>query len=263
MVRKLRPWTRQWLDDTVLGGVFGSSVSDAHAFINHDNTEDMIFVSQDLTKFFDYIDYHQLLQLLERMKMPTAFRNVYMDFYANARRFLCYKGAVTGEWISPGRGLMQGCPLSPLAAACFMRIWSSQVVRQGVKALSFVDDRLMRARRRDVHQLLAAKRSSDLFDQACGFVCRSSKCAVAAQPSQEADMLAHNFHYVLSDKLTTLGLIHTVGSPGVIEFAKDVVHKATARATCISHLSVTVRSRRVPPNTTGRNPTPLPPSPVD
>ncbi|CAJ1374342.1 unnamed protein product, partial [Effrenium voratum] len=145
--RKLRPWTRQWLDDTVLGGVFGSSVSDAHAFINHDNTEDMIFVSQDLTKFFDCIDYHQLLQLLERMKMPTAFRNVYMDFYANARRFLCYKGAVTGE----------------------------------------------------------------------------------------ADMLAHNFHYVLSDKLTTLGLIHTVGSPGVIEFAKDVVHKVGADNPHIVH----------------------------
>ena len=80
LVRALKPWLETWLAHTTLGGVFGSSVADAHAFINGDNDEDAIFISQDLSKCFDSIDYGLLGHLLQHLKMPRECANVIQFF---------------------------------------------------------------------------------------------------------------------------------------------------------------------------------------
>eukprot|EP00435_Cladocopium_sp_Y103_P010512 s3889_g2.t1 len=112
-LRHIRPWTAQWLDDTVLGGVFGSSVADAHAFINHDNIDDMIFLSQDLSNFFDSIDYELLQLTLTWLRMPHHVLQVITTFYHGGRRLLTYRGETNGQWIQQERGILQGFPFSP------------------------------------------------------------------------------------------------------------------------------------------------------
>ena len=50
---------------------------------------------------------------------------------------MSYQGVRSDKWITPGRGLVQGCPLSPVLSATFLFVWACTVKRTGV------DDRYM------------------------------------------------------------------------------------------------------------------------
>jgi hypothetical protein len=158
---------------------------------------------------------------------------------------MTYKGVAAGQWIRQERGLLQGCPCSPLLTAGFLPVWSVQVRLAGVKALSFVDDRLVFSKQGNFQQLVQAKENSDGFDAACGFICRASKCAIAARPSAAALELAKQCHYVLSDRVKVLGLVHLIGHRNCISFDKDVRSKIRCRTNCISHLPVPSSVRAV------------------
>ena len=243
LVWALRDWTDTWLDDSVLGGVPASSPSDMHTFVEWANTPDSIYVSQDLAKCFDSINYDALKHVMIKLKMPSAALNLILNFYCAQRRFLTYRGASTGTWLWPERGILQGCPLSPLIAASFMRLWSQTVRTSGLRAHSFVDDRLIIANQTMIAQLQQAKRQGDVFDTACGFECRPSKCAIAARPTTAACALADAFQYKLSDELDLLGLVHKIGQPGAARLAKPILNKIEARAQCIQVLPVPTRER--------------------
>ncbi|CAE7875021.1 PKAR, partial [Symbiodinium sp. KB8] len=60
LVGALRELADSWLDATVSGGVHGSSVMDTHQYITHVNNCEAVFISQDLSQFFDTIS-HELL----------------------------------------------------------------------------------------------------------------------------------------------------------------------------------------------------------
>ena len=181
----------------------------------------------------------------EHLKVPPLVLSIVKDFYSESKRLLMYKGETLGKWETPQRGLLQGCPFSPLLAAVFMRVWSAFTSVDHVSTFSFVDDRLMHASSSYIESLREATCRSRRFDAACGFVCRPSKCAVAALPSEEALMLAHELNYQCSPSLCILGLRHTVGQRGAINFDKDIELKIQCRATCISALPLPVFQRKL------------------
>lgn len=95
-------------------------------FINHDNSDEMIFLSQDLSKFFDSIDYELLCLTLKWLCMPPQVLQVIKSFYTGGRRLLTYRRETDGQWIQQERGILQGCPFSPLIAASFMKVADAQ-----------------------------------------------------------------------------------------------------------------------------------------
>lgn len=71
LVHGLRTWTASWADAAVFGGVSGRGVLDAHLVLQC-ATEDpaSVFVSEDLSKFFDSIDVSQATSILRRLRAP-------------------------------------------------------------------------------------------------------------------------------------------------------------------------------------------------
>lgn len=61
-------------------------------------------------------------------------------FYKQGRRIMTWRGIMHHTWMQPTRGLIQGCPLSPLALATIMSRWAVAV--ENVAAASvYADDR--------------------------------------------------------------------------------------------------------------------------
>ena len=245
LVGALRPWMSQWLDATTYGGVYDSSVHDVHQFVNFVNDGQTVFVSQDLSRFFDSVNHSLMDDMLEHFNMPTSVRRLLQDVYSGGWRFMSYKGHTHPEMLWPERGLIQGCRLSPLLAAGFMRIWSAVVVLPNtITATSFVDDRLFWDRSGRLPCLIDAKRRSDSFDHAAAFQCRAKKCSVAAAPDSHGDIIADALGYECTSQLGILGLNHSMGKPKEVGLLKAVDCKVRGRLKGISVLPRPSRQRR-------------------
>ena len=109
-----------------------------------------------------------------------------------------------------GRGLLQGCPFSPLIACTVMSVWTANVAPQGgaADAAVYLDDRTLWLRseaRSDTPQ--EAMRQSDAFDRAFGLECRIDKCHVAAASPEVARRFGRDrLGYEVSATLSALGL---------------------------------------------------------
>lgn len=245
IVRSLRGWMLQWLDCAVLGGVPGGSVADAHIIMHSEKAYDSAFVCQDLTKFFDTVDRRLLRKVMTWLKAPAGLIGCLESFYGQGRRMFSTQSLLADDWHYAERGLLQGCPASPMLAAMFLLTWSKHVCTQGVKALSFVDDRTFWARQVGVDgallsppvpQVLAeAKARSDEFDRACGFNCRRCKCHIAAPPGVDVTALTAATGYATGEVLSVLGISHNLRT-GAIELLKLAVEEVERRANLVSML---------------------------
>ena len=172
------------------------------------------FTSQDLSKFFDTVPHGLLSKLLKWFRAPSQMDAILKGFHATCRRVISYRGMLDTEFIShTGRGLLQGCPFSPLCAALFMWCWSHFVrdAHVSLRAVSFVDDRsfwckVAGDRAETIAWLLEAKRRSDAFDGCCGFECRPSKCHVASADVDLAFTVGQAMGYSASNFLELLGV---------------------------------------------------------
>jgi hypothetical protein len=188
-----------------MGGIPGSGVLDAHCKLLAATTPaDGIFLSEDLAKFFDTIDITQACAVLTHLGAPTSFVTLIQNFYFNSPRIFLDRGTCSAKWHTATRGLMQVCLCSPLKAAAIMRIWSGHIKQDSrIDAMAYIDDRtfwcfdrLPSAESHATDTLQAAKTRSDHFDNAFGFMCRASKCAIAARDRPAAQVLHTTFGYI-------------------------------------------------------------------
>ena len=74
--------------------------------------KDIYFCFIDYTKAFDYVDHNKLWGILQQMGIPgrltCLLRNLYAGQEATVRT-----GHGTKEWFQIGKGVHQGCILSP------------------------------------------------------------------------------------------------------------------------------------------------------
>lgn len=118
LARKLRPWALQWADHPTLGGLPGRGVLDAHIRIAaalEEDVEDQIFVSQDLTKFFDTIDLEQAAAVLKHLRAPPAIIALIQGFYRQTAESSLPKGSLDNL----GRFVVEASCKSSLASPIF------------------------------------------------------------------------------------------------------------------------------------------------
>ncbi|CAE7265239.1 unnamed protein product [Symbiodinium sp. CCMP2592] len=239
LVKKLEQWSLQWLNHTVLGGVTRSGVMDAHLML-HADMGDSVYTAQDLHHFFDMLDYSLLKKNLQWLRAPASVVALMDSFYSQGQRVLSFAGSLGSSLLQPQRGLLQGCPMSPLLSATFMLVWSTQVQTSRVKAVSYVDDRTIwssiRGSLQDTEQELSqAYHRSARFDRCCGFSCRATKCQLAVPSRCELQVLDKVCGYRVSSSLKCLGFQHDVDT-GEANFPSDVMEEVRIRARKIAAL---------------------------
>ena len=187
-----------------------------------------------------------LVGILRHMRAPPCLGRVLASFYHGAQR-LFKVGRVTGDkWQMPSRGLLQGCPLSPVCALLIGNIWHSYVTQGPVRALIFVDDRLMWANPEEPQPAAAALAEgvarSNRFDEVMTFTCRPSKCAIVeVAGDQNLSELAKQLCYPTRPRLEILGITLEVqtGATGLINLSVKTL-QARLRALNILQASLEV-----------------------
>ena len=78
----------------------------------------------DYAKAFDYVDHNKLWKILKEMGIPDGLicllRNLYASQEATVRT-----GHGTTDWLKIGKGVRQGCILSP----CFFNLYTKYIIR--------------------------------------------------------------------------------------------------------------------------------------
>ena len=82
------------------------------------------FCFTDYTKAFDYVDHNELWKVLREMGIPghltCLLRNLYAGQEATVRT-----GRGTTDWFQIGKGVHQGCMLSP----CLLNLYAEYIMR--------------------------------------------------------------------------------------------------------------------------------------
>ena len=211
VARKLRQWSELWLDHCTLGSAAGRAVTDAHCRVHMAwNDGCRAFIQQDLTAFFDSLSVPAVVMVLNRLGAPTALKTLLTSFYHDARRIFRVGGVWDTGWFEPTRGLLQGCPLSPVVALAVGCIWSRFCQVPGAQNLIYVDDRMIwpdHSMPDPVAAVSLALHKSDIYDAAFNFTCKPSKCGVAAALDDHSlDVIAERRGYKRTSHLDILGV---------------------------------------------------------
>ena len=91
--------------------------------------------------YFDHLCVEHVVQVFEHLGAPLSLSDLLRSFCQDSARLLSYNGNLSSGWLFPRRGLLQGCPLSPLAAAAVMHIWAQFSLCSDIKGQAFLDDR--------------------------------------------------------------------------------------------------------------------------
>ena len=126
--------------------------------------KNLYFCFIDYAKAFDCVDHNKLWKILKEMGIPDnlicLLRNLYADQEATVRT-----GHGTTDWLQIGKGVRQGCILSPclfnLYAEYIMRNAGLEETQAGIKIagkninhLRYADDTLMAESEEELKSLL-------------------------------------------------------------------------------------------------------------
>ena len=121
--------------------------------------KNIYFCLIDYAKAFDYVDHHKLWKILKEMgisdHLTCLLRNLYASQEATVRT-----GHETTDWFQIGKGVRQGCMLSPclfnLYAECIMRNARLDEAQTGIKIagrninhLRYADDTTLMAEKEE------------------------------------------------------------------------------------------------------------------
>ncbi|CAE7801443.1 unnamed protein product [Symbiodinium sp. CCMP2592] len=194
------------------------------------------FIQEDLQKYYDTIHFPLAALVLERLGMPVQVVALLKSFYSRQFRLLSFRGQCSSQWILATRGLVQGCPMSPVIAAAIMHIWQLTVSSARVSSLAYQDDRTlilkpdvsqMRGTVMDLQPLADACQRSRAFDAAFEFSCDSTKSAVIGDDRCQG--LADNLGYPREENLSLLGVCHPLNPRAPRRLLHFTVDKLKAR----------------------------------
>ena len=253
IVQCIRPWMNTWLNSHIFGAAPGRAVS--HALLRVLDAAraqpDQIFIAQDLSKFFDTVEVEHACCVARFLGAPSELCNLISNFYAAGHRVFSCNGVLGNQWIHPTRGIMQGCPLSPVIACMIMHVWSIFITRyHDIDAVCYIDDRTFWANQDlPLHTRLTALRraveSSNQFDATFGLTCRKSKCHVATVLETEVTAFANELQYPCSSVLQILGVqfsLHNLSHPQLCRFNLFAIQQIVSLIHCVA---LTFRDRQL------------------
>ena len=229
--RQLRGWLETWLGPDTLGAAPSRSAQDAHArLLIAQAAGNRHYVKQDISAYFDTLQVGAVCRLMRRLGAPPQLARLVSSFYDGSLRLFKHDRYFAPNWATAGKGVVQGCPLSPTIALMVGHLWSAYCLSADCRGIMFVDDRALWARpgAQDIASTLhrALQRTAH-FDSVWGLVCKPSKCAVI-QPrdSHVLDRLAMSFHYEVMHELEFLGISLAVAdsSTSLLKFHLRVLH---------------------------------------
>ena len=121
--------------------------------------KNICFCFVDYTKAFDYVDHNKLWKILQEMGIPNRLtcllRNLYAGQEATVRT-----GHGTIDWFRIGKGVFQGCILSP----CLFNLYAEYITRnagleeaqagRNINNLRYADDTTLMAESEELKSLL-------------------------------------------------------------------------------------------------------------
>ena len=157
---RLQQYMNRELPDVQAGFKKGRGTRDQIANIRWiiKNQKNIYFCFIDYIKAYDCVDYNKLWKIFKKMGIPDHFtcplRNLYAGQEATVRI-----GHGTTDWFQIGKGVRQGCILSPcffkFYAECIMRnsgLEEAQagikIARRNIKNLRYADDTTLKGRKR-------------------------------------------------------------------------------------------------------------------
>ena len=97
--------------------------------------KNICFCFNDYAKAFDYVDHNKLWKILKEMAIPDHLTCLLRNLYAGQESVRTGRG--TTDWFQIGKGLCQGCILSPCLfnsfAECIMRNAGLEEAEAGIK----------------------------------------------------------------------------------------------------------------------------------
>ena len=98
--------------------------------------KNIYFCFIDSVKAFDYVDHNKLWKILKEMGIPDHLTCLLRNLYAGQEATIIREHGTT-NWFQIGKGVHQGCVLSPclfnLYAECIMRNTGLQEAQTGIK----------------------------------------------------------------------------------------------------------------------------------
>ena len=100
-------------------------------------------VAIDTAKFFDHIPQPKACEALLHIGFDRDHVATWAHGLAHIKRFVSLNGAISKTSFCCNIGIPQGDPISMLAAAAFLGMWTQEMPRELTLAKVFVDDRLL------------------------------------------------------------------------------------------------------------------------
>ena len=174
--QQLAEWCSSWCSRHDAGGITGTSTGKAlQQFRRCIDKGSNVAVQQDVAGFFDSLDPAHVTLVLQHLRAPEPLVNLIRSTCQHSSRLFALQGALGSDWRSPGRGLPQGCPLSPTVAAAISHVWTAYTLQiatqvpQQIDGYAYVDDRcIMLCPNSPLEALKRALSRSDQFDAAFG-----------------------------------------------------------------------------------------------
>ena len=156
--RRLESKANYYLGDDQFGFRRGRSTRDAIAVMrtlverNLEYNQDVFACFVDFEKAFDRVNWEKLTEILEKIGIDWRDRRLIRNLYM-AQRAQVRVGDGESRWAIIGRGVRQGCPLSPV----LFNIYAEEMVRQAweelevgikvggqlIKSVRFADDQAL------------------------------------------------------------------------------------------------------------------------
>ena len=148
VISRLRSWQLEWAHPALIGAMPGRGMGMLHSAMSESlasaRRRGATFAGfkADVKKCFDSIDIRQALQTAEWLGLPPCLSRLLLVFYGEQRRFVSWQGVFAEGAIRPSRGLLQGCPFSPLLLNTVMQAWTLRVkLHAEVHMAVYLDDR--------------------------------------------------------------------------------------------------------------------------
>ena len=126
--------------------------------------KNIYFCFIDYDKVFDYVDHNKLSKILKEMGIPDYLTYILRNLYAGQEATV-RTGHGTTDWFKIGKGVCQGCILSP----CFFNLYAEYIMRnagleeaqvgiriagRNINSLRYADDTTLMAESEELKSLL-------------------------------------------------------------------------------------------------------------